>query len=467
MEQKSSNNYNNHNNNNNHNHNPEGHNGNKRSFSEMSNGTPSPSPSFLQQLYHQSNPYNPYTRNNRSNRNGNSKTNIHINDEQIMSSLDFSLQSFGDYKQLFTQTNKTSVSCISISEDGLYSCVGCQDGTIRIYDVNKLHQSGDFSSLIKKYENSSDLGDVHRPLITTLNPPYLTHHSLQQTVNELDFHPQLTTTKQLASCNGKAIHFYEFGKKNHRKSPISTIDECFVIKTAQYHPCGEYVIAAGESCYVRLYDIKKEQGYIGRKTDNNDYNINQVRWSLNGNFFVACTNSGDIRLYDGRSMEIVNRMNKMHNGLCITSLRLSSNDKYLLSAGYDDIIRLSDLRVGKQCMEYKGCKNNKPHNIQCNFTYNDEHIIAYSNINKRIYIYDTNTGQKIKSFKDNITYLATSTTEPAFMCASTLNNKTRFYATIKQLSSADDNDDDSMRGGYRNNHNQNFMINGHSNNNKQ
>ena len=301
------------------------------------------------------------------------------------------------------------ITCIAWSNND-YTSVGCIDGTT-IYDVNKLHQTGDFNNLIKKYENSSDM-DIHRPLIKTLNPPYLTidtSNMIDQQAQEIDFHPYTNSTPQIVTCNSRSIHFYEFFNKNHkhnvRKTPILSIDECFDLRTVQYHPSGQYVVAAGDSCYVRLYDIKKEQGYISRVNDNKDYNIVQLRWSTNGNFYAACSNSGDIRLYDGRSMECVNCISKIHYGLKITCIRLSKNDKYLLSTGYDNSTKLTDLRVGRKCQEYNNCNNIKTHNMQCNFTYNDEHIIVYSNQSKKIYIYDTNTGLKIKHFKDDTVHL--------------------------------------------------------------
>merc|ERR1712176_998594 len=59
----------------------------------------------------------------------------------------------------------------------------------------------------------------------------------------------------------------------------------------------------------------------------------------------------------------------------------------------------------------------------------------------RIFVYDTNSGQRIAEFKEHtagdggnrITFLATSPTEAAFMCASSNDNKNRFYATNKQI----------------------------------
>eukprot|EP01084_Bolivina_argentea_P275043 468952_1 len=370
-----------------------------------------------------------------------------------MSSADFSLQSFGEYSQLFVHSNKSHISCITFSNNGLFNCIGCNDGTIRIFDVNKLHQSRNFNSLIKKYDSNS-YSDIHRPLISTLNSGFMHDTSSQYRINEIDFHPNLESCQQLVSCCSHGINFYEF-KKQNRKSPIQTIRECFNISTVQYHPSGKYIIVGGESFYIRIYDIEKSQGYIANKNNNKDYNINQIRYSYGGgNIFASCSDGGDIRLYDGRSLCVVNTLKKFHKNQSITSIRFSKNCKYLLSYGADNIIRLCDLRVGKECMNYrnnkqinknKNIKENKENNNNLNgqacFTYNDEHILCYSQISNRIFVYDTNSGHRISKFKDHISsnndnyisYLATSPTEPAFMSASANDNKNRFYATIKQM----------------------------------
>merc|ERR1711933_125714 len=99
-------------------------------------------------------------------------------------------------------------------------------------------------------------------------------------------------------------------------------------------------------------------------------------------------------------------------------------------------------RVGKECMSYRNNKHEGEvrYHRAC-FSYNDEHIVSYSNDSNRIFVYDMNSGQRITKFKDHtngdsknsITYLATSPTESAFMCASANDNKHRFFATIKQI----------------------------------
>merc|ERR1712173_93212 len=186
-------------------------------------------------------------------------------------------------------------------------------------------------------------------------------------------------------------------------------------------------------------------GFIAKNNDSKDAHINQVRWSVNGNIFASCSKGGSIRLYDGRSMEVVNALHNAHGGKAVTSIQFSNNCKYLLSAGYDDVIRLIDLRVGKECNKYKNCKNEFKKGEICKnqacFSYNDEHIISYSNVSNRLFVYDTNSAQRITKFKEHtsgdsknsITCVATSPTEPAFMCASSNDNKNRFYATIKEI----------------------------------
>ena len=131
----------------------------------------------------------------------------------------------------------------------------------------------------------------------------------------------------------------------------------------------------------------------------------------------------------------------------MTSCRLS----LVLWFRYDDVIRLTDLRMGRECQQYLQCRNrvdvklDHPQQFQACFTYNDEHVVAYSNVANRIFVYDTNSGNRITNFKDHATdsrntidYIACSPTEPAFMCSTSNDHKNRFYAPIKRISAADE-----------------------------
>merc|ERR1712083_619072 len=82
--------------------------------------------------------------------------------------------------------------------------------------------------------------------------------------------------------------------------------------------------------------------------------------------------------------------------------------------------------------------------VQASFSYNDEHVVASSNVANGIFVYDTNSGHRITNFKDHATdsrntidYIACSPIEPAFMCSSSGDRKNRFYAPIKRLSAAE------------------------------
>mmetsp|Transcript_11254 Transcript_11254/g.18070 ORF Transcript_11254/g.18070 Transcript_11254/m.18070 type:complete len:543 (+) Transcript_11254:70-1698(+) len=380
----------------------------------------------------------------------------HLRAEHVMSAQDLSLGRFGEYEQLFTSSHKSSVSCIAFSSDGLFAGIGCVDGSVRIFDVTKLHQSSNVNSLIKKYDSNS-YSDIHRPLIASfnlqspamLNLNMLNANDTQYAVNEIDFYPQMNVHAQVCCCYDGGIAFHEFDAAKARNKAIGGIEECFNVRSAQFHACGEFVIAGGDSCYVRLYDIQKEQGYIAQQNDDSDFHINRIRCSLNGNVFAACTSGGDVRFYDGRSMKVVNVLKKWHRGKAVSSIEFSKDGKYLLSAGSDELIRLCDLRKGKQVRVYRGCSNEsesekekQQFTVQACFTFDDAHVLAYSNGNNRIFVYDTNTAHRITKFKQHagsdaaksnvITYLAASPTETAFMCG-TADNKSRFYATIKHL----------------------------------
>jgi len=358
-------------------------------------------------------------------------------EEQVMSALDLSLESFGKYEAVFAHSNKSHVSCISFSSDGSCTAVGGVDGTVRVLSVSKLHQSSNFN-LIKKYD-AAPYSELHRPVICTLSS------GATERVHEVDFCPN-EERRHLVSCFEGGVHLFEFGPTKSRREPLVTINECFAVRTAQFHPAGDHVLSAGRSCWVRLYDLRKEQGFIARDCAASDVDLNQVRWGTAGAVFASCSAGGDIRLYDGRTLSTLNTLRRAHSGRPVTSIRFSADCKYLLSSGYDDVLRLTDLRMGRECVRYRDCRNRvdaaQPQQFQGCFTFNDEHVVAYSNVANRIFVFDANSGHRIARFRDHaasssrneIAYLATSPTEPAFMCSTTGDAKNWFFAPIKSIS---------------------------------
>lgn len=360
---------------------------------------------------------------------------VGIGAERVMSLSELSLQSLGAYRAIFRHHNHCRVMCAAFSEDGRLSVLGCADGCVRVLDVVKLHQSSNFN-LIKRYDAASYA--EHRPILCSLGPAT----SGARAVNEV--HLQ---ARRVVACSDGSLDVYELGADaaKARKWPLLSISECFNVRSARLHPAGDVVAAAGDACYVRLYDVRKEQGYIARhQKGDDDAHINRVRWAgASGQLLVACSERGDVRFYDARTLRVVNRLRRAHGGAAVHSLRLSKEATYLLTAGDDAAARLHDLRVGRQCMRYQLRERAQRGNrVEACLSFNDEHVVWYSQAANRIVVFDTNSGARITKFKEHahagdadnlISCLATSPTEPAFICASTKDCKTRFYATIKHM----------------------------------
>ena len=302
----------------------------KRTFSEIESSPIAGDSSYLKRMYDQFETHS---------NGGSFGYNVSSMTDSVMTSQDISLQSFGKYESIFVKANPSRVCCISFSSDGSCIGIGGMDGTVRIFDVSKLHQSSNFN-LIKKYDSNS-YSALHRPVICTLSSsegantinPTDSQQTPPDIVYEVDFYPLLNVRKHVVSCFDGGIHLFDFSSKS-RKVPLLTVNECFTVRTVQYHPGGQFVLAGGQSAYVRLYDVQKEQGFIAKHGDRDDYDINQIRWGLNGNVFVSCSQRGDIRLYDGRTMATVNTLRAPHCGKNVTSVRFNTDCKYLLSSGY-------------------------------------------------------------------------------------------------------------------------------------
>ena len=264
---------------------------------------------------------------------------------------------------------------------------------------------------------------------------------INQAVNELDFHPLASQSQKdnyIACCNDNGeILFFNFHKQTSQNASI-LICENFGINTISYHGSGDYILAGGNSSYVRLYDIRKQQGYIGKnKNSSSDNYIKQIRYQPHdGNVFASCSMAGDIRLYDSRNMQCVNTLSKVHSNKSIHSIEFGKRTRrYLLSHGKDNIIRLWDLRNGKQVTKFLGVKQSIVRS-QARFSHDDKHIITstdYKN-NARILVYDCSTGERIFKFRDHkmpVTWIEASPNEAAFITCG-MDCKVKFFAVMEK-----------------------------------
>ena len=361
--------------------------------------------------------------------NNNDSDNENENDTELIKK---SKINWGKYNVVYAQTHKSKIKTMNFSNNGQYFGIGNDRGNLKIYDVNKIYQVG----ITKKFDKKV----YQKPIIAGIN------NNNNDIINDLSFHPHTNITKHIVGCtqNGYLL-YYEFGNINqHINSKLLYhIRENFGINTIEYHPKGEYILYAGSGNHIRLFNFIKNQGYIFKPKNNNEYNllnkedsINCIKWSNNGNIFVSCNKYGYIKLYDGRILKCVNTIKNGHNGKNIISLRFNKNSKYLLSNGFDNIIKLWDLRNGKTSMEYRGCdsynKINKNYlKMPGLLSHNDEHIIGYNYDTNKINVYDTNTGKKIykinKEFRSNyLTSLEISPTNASFVIA-TNDNRLKFF----------------------------------------
>lgn len=63
---------------------------------------------------------------------------------------------------------------------------------------------------------------------------------------------------------------------------------------------------------------------------------------------------GSLRIWDGINSQCVRAIEGAHGGAMASSVRITKNEKYLLSAGADATLKMWEIASGKMVMEYKG-----------------------------------------------------------------------------------------------------------------
>lgn len=63
---------------------------------------------------------------------------------------------------------------------------------------------------------------------------------------------------------------------------------------------------------------------------------------------------GSLRIWDGVSSQCVRAIEGAHGGAIVSSVRVTKNEKYILSAGADSTLKMWEIASGKMVMEYKG-----------------------------------------------------------------------------------------------------------------
>ncbi|KAN0031724.1 hypothetical protein ACTFIV_005590 [Dictyostelium citrinum] len=327
------------------------------------------------------------------------------------------LQQQPNFITKFITTHKNACRCAKFSWDGKFVATGSSDTSIKLLDVNKMRNYNQ-----TKNETTEDSAPS-RPVIRTFYD-----HTMP--INDLDFHPSAPILSS-ASKDG-TIRFYDY--KSSLKRSFKYIQDTHGIRSINFHPCGDLILAGTDHQMIRLYNVNTFQSFTARKINEHHHGpINQVRFSLDGSIFASCSKDNTIKIWDSNNFSLISTLNSPHGGKEPTTVQISRNQKYLLSCGRDSMIKLWEITSGRLIYSINTGVNQSggqnKNRISATFNYTEDYIITNDEQPSVAVVYNSRTKeqvQKLTGHNNTIRYIAASPVENALMTCS-LDHRGRFW----------------------------------------
>eukprot|EP01125_Pyxidicula_operculata_P008729 TRINITY_DN2903_c0_g1_i1.p1 TRINITY_DN2903_c0_g1~~TRINITY_DN2903_c0_g1_i1.p1 ORF type:complete len:430 (-),score=51.06 TRINITY_DN2903_c0_g1_i1:1002-2180(-) len=319
-----------------------------------------------------------------------------------------------NYETRFITTHKESCRVAKFSPDGKFVATGSTDTSIKLLDVDKM-------LTYSQMKNEQDEMQVSRPVVRTF-------YDHTKGVNDVDFHPYYQV---LASCSKDCtIKLYDYS--TNIKRSFKQLQDTHNIKTINFHPCGDYLVAGTTQTMIRIYDVKAEKSYVTPNTEKNHQGpINMVRYSSDGRMYVSGSRDGTIKLWDGINGTCTSTITHAHGGHDVYTVLFSKNKKYILSAGRDATAKIWDVGTGKEIHRIvSGSKHQQwKLRLQLSFSFNEDFIFTADENNFGIMVWDTRTGelvQKLQGHNSAVRCVTSSPIDPYIMSCSD-DHRARFW----------------------------------------
>ncbi|RNF26229.1 cleavage stimulation factor subunit 1 [Trypanosoma conorhini] len=196
-------------------------------------------------------------------------------------------------------------------------------------------------------------------------------HEHTQSVEAMHFHP----SRPLLLTGGREGDLYLRDYSQPNNKVLHKLHDTFPIRSAVFHPSGEYILYATDHTAPRLLNLRtwklmtpttatnkegsasasnpatgrsgmpNRGGFYRRGTDDSHAAaLCDVDFSADGRLFASCGLDGSLIVYDGVSSRPVAKVNNAHSSVPVTSVKFSRTGNFILSAGMDSVARLWDLR---------------------------------------------------------------------------------------------------------------------------
>lgn len=254
---------------------------------------------------------------------------------------------------------------IVFSPDG--SLIGCA-GTNGLAAVFSLDTLEDLTAIdeVRAANRIKDLdgsGDNNNRSNTTRNANEVTELSMArqyrdhaQSVECIRFHPSRPVV--LTGGRGGYLFLHEYSQPD--STPLLKIQDNYPIRSASFHPSGDYVLFATDHFVPRLTNVRTEKvmttpgSYLhlpaasstsATASAHHSAGLTAATFSGDGRTFCTASLDGCWTLYDGVSGKVVFKMEHAHSAVPVTSAVYSRSGQVLLTSGMDSVARLWDLRM--------------------------------------------------------------------------------------------------------------------------
>lgn len=351
------------------------------------------------------------------------------------------------YETIYVTSHKAPCRAGAFSPDGKLIATGSADASIKILDVDRMiskstshqanqaqsdntHQdsSGQPDHLVNADSNNGHETVEHQQQPQQQHQPHHNTHPVIRTLYDhceevtfLQFHPSAPI---LASgSQDMTIKFYDYGRATAKRAH-KTIQDASPIRCFTFHPSGNYMLVGCQQPTLRLYDINTMQSFVSSNPlDQHTEPITMIDYNKTASFYVSGCKNGDIKVWDGTSNRCVNTFRRAHDG-AVSSLKVSRNGKYILSAGKDCHVKLWEMSMCSCLMTYDGAtsSSSKNHRAQAVFNHTEEFVMFPDCRNMSLHGWNARTGKHLESLplchNNSVRFITHSSVSSAFLTCS-------------------------------------------------
>ncbi len=236
----------------------------------------------------------------------------------------------------------------------------------------------------------------------------------------------------------------------HSKQAFSEIQDPNPLRSAQFHPSGDFLLVAAAHPLVRVYDVATFKAYVTPPPDSSASTssssssssstssassstadafanvakgqhtdlINFIRYSPAGNMYATASSDGSVKLWDTVTNELIRTISKLHDGAPVASVQFASSGKYLLTSGQDSTCRLVEASSGRCVLKYQGAMQRHIKAVPT-FSFTGQHVIAPNEQTNGVVIWDARTAAVVKELpsihSSYVSYVTASSVEDTFI----------------------------------------------------